>query len=140
MTMSIDSRDIPAVGMHDLYMPMRYLINNGRGLAMLNGLSESDIRDVESQIWAYFADQPEKRVAVALRFRALLAVFAARRLRSEFLDQGFKLIARAVAEGATQRLNTRFGFSAQKFVSAMTLKPRIAAAPPALQPEFRIAA
>jgi hypothetical protein len=69
MTNAIDSSDVPAVGLHDLYMPMRLLINEGRGLALLNGLSESDIRALESQIWAYFADAPEKRVAVALRLR-----------------------------------------------------------------------
>lgn len=119
MAYAIDSSDVPAVGLHDLYMPMRYLINQGRGLALLNGLSETDIRAVESQIWAHFASSPEKRVAVALRFRALLDVFSRRRLKDEFLNQGFKLIARAVAEASTQRLNTRFGFNAQKFVAAL---------------------
>ena len=42
----------------------------------------------------------------------------ARRLKDAFLNQGFKLIARAVHEAAAQRLNTRFGFSAQKFLDA----------------------
>lgn len=115
---SIDLSDVPAVSLHDLYAPMRRLIAEGRGLALLNGLSETDIRSVESQIWADFADQPETRLAIAMRFRALLDVFATRRLRQEFLNQGFKLIARAVAEASTQRLNTRFGFTAQKFVMA----------------------
>ena len=139
MTRSIDSNDVPAVGLHDLYMPMRHLINEGRGLALLNGLDENDIRAVESQIWAYFDDAPEKRVAVALRFRALLDVFGKRRLKQEFLNQGFKLIARAVAVASTQRLNTRFGFSAQKFVTALTPAGR-ALAPAAAQNEFAIAA
>ena len=120
MTHSIDRSDVPAVGLHDLYMPMRFLIAEGRGLALLNGLSESDIRAVESEIWVHFKSEPQKRLAVALRFRALLGVFSRRRLKQEFLNQGFKLIARAAAEGSTQRLNTQFGFSAQKFVSALT--------------------
>lgn len=115
---SIDLSDVPTVSLHDLYAPMRRLISEGRGLALLNGLSETDIRYVESQIWADFADQPDTRLAIAMRFRALLDVFATRRLRQEFLHQGFKLIARAVAEASTQRLNTRFGFTAQKFVMA----------------------
>jgi hypothetical protein len=119
MTTAIDSSDVPAVGMHDLYMPMRHLISEGRGLALLNGLSESDIRTLESHIWAHFSDSPEKRVAVALRFRALLDVFSRRRLKQEFLNQGFKLIARAITEASTQRLNARFGFNAQKFVTAL---------------------
>jgi hypothetical protein len=124
MSASIDCSDVPHVGIHDLYMPMRHLIEQGRGLAMLNGLSEADIRVVESQIWAHFDGQSDVRLAVALRFRALLKVFATRRLRQEFLHQGFKLIARAVAEASTQRLNTRFGFSAQRFVSALTPEQR----------------
>ncbi|MBK9078150.1 MAG: hypothetical protein IPL91_02970 [Hyphomicrobium sp.] len=124
ITTTIDRCDVPAVSLHDLYAPMRRLISQGRGLALLNGLSEVEIRDVESQIWADFADQPEMRLAVALRFRALLDVFSTRRLRHEFLNQGFKLIARAVAEASTQRLNTRFGFSAQKFVGALSPQTR----------------
>ena len=124
MTIQIDPRDVPTVGLHDLYMPMRSLIQNGRGLALLNGLSEDDIRALESEIWQHFRYQPEKRVAVALRFRALLDVFNRRRLKEQFLNQGFKLIARAVAEASTQRLNTRFGFKAQKFVSSLDIRSR----------------
>lgn len=116
---AIDRCDVPTVNLHDLYAPMRRLIEEGRGLALLNGLSETEIRDVESQIWTTFADRPQARLAIALRFRALLDVFATRRLRQEFMDQGFKLIARAVAEASKQRLNTRFGFTAQKFVVAL---------------------
>ena len=129
MTTQIDHHDVPTVGLHDLYMPMRSLINNGRGLALLNGLSEDDIRTLENEIWQHFRDQPEKRVAVALRFRALLVVFKSRRLKDQFLNQGFKLIARAVAEASTQRLNTRFGFKAQAFVSCLDVRPNYAAVP-----------
>ena len=139
MSQSIDRGDVPAVGLHDLYMPMRHLIAKGRGLALLNGLSETEIRAVESQIWAHFAANPEKRLAVALRFRALLDVFSRRRLKQEFLNQGFKLIARAAAEGSTQRLNTRFGFSAQKFVTALAPRTPAATAQHAM-PEFALAA
>ena len=75
------------------------------------------------------------------RFRALLDVFSRRRLKQEFLNQGFKLIARAVAEASTQRLNTRYGFSSQKFVSAFA-PAAIRAAARQSQPaaEFAIAA
>ncbi|NOT71637.1 MAG: hypothetical protein HOP09_10260 [Hyphomicrobium sp.] len=140
MTMSIDCNDVPGVGMHDLYMPMRHLISEGRGLALLNGLSEADIRTLECQIWADFSDQPELRVAIALRFRALLDVFAARRLRAEFLNQGFKVIARAVAEASTQRLNTRFGFNVQKFISALAPVSRPVAQSAAVFETMQIAA
>ncbi len=56
---------------------------------------------------------------MALRFRALLAVFDARRLKALFLERGFKLIAAAVKEAAEQPLNTRFGFNAQKLLTAL---------------------
>lgn len=133
MSVAIDSSDVPAVGIHDLYVPMRRLIADGRGLALLNGLSEADIRATEHRIWADFADQPEIRVAIALRLRALLEVFAHRRLKQEFLEQGFKLIARAVAEAATQRLNTRFGFKPQTFISSRSPDAR-RSAPHAVHP------
>lgn len=122
-THAIDLSDVPAVNLHDLYAPMRRLIADGRGLALLNGMSETDIRALESHIWRDFADEPEARLAIAMRFRALLDVFATRRLRQEFLNQGFKLIARAVAEASSQRLNTRFGFKAQAFVMALAPAP-----------------
>ena len=139
---AIDLSDVPAVSLHDLYAPMRRLISEGRGLALLNGLSEIEIRNAESQIWADFADQPETRLAIAMRFRALLDVFATRRLRQEFLNQGFKLIARAVAEASTQRLNTRFGFTAQKFVMAFSVATPVHSTPSVVtgQPDLAIAA
>lgn len=120
---AIDLSDVPAVNLHDLYAPMRRLIADGRGLALLNGMSETDIRALETHIWNDFSDAPETRLAIAMRFRALLDVFATRRLRQEFLNQGFKLIARAVAEASSQRLNTRFGFKAQAFVMALAPAP-----------------
>jgi hypothetical protein len=120
MTLQIDSSDVPPVSVSELYAPMRRLIANGRGLALLNGMTEAEIRDVESAIWSDFADQPHLRIAIALRFRALLDVFARRRLKQAFLEQGFKSIARAVAEASSQRLNVRYGFCAQKFVGVLS--------------------
>jgi hypothetical protein len=119
MNAAIDTADVPPVSLHDLYMPMKRLIASERGLALLNGLDESSIRGLEDEIWAHFADRPHVRVAVALRFRALLDVFGGRRLKSLFLQQGFKLIAKAIHEASTQRLNSRFGFKSQAFISAL---------------------
>ena len=127
MTASIDTADVPPVSLHDLYMPMKSLIANGRGLALYHGLDEASIRGLEHEIWAHFKDRPEIRVAVALRFRALVNVFAGRRLQSLFLHQGFKLIVKAIHEASTQRLNTRYGFKPQVFVTALSLAPARAA-------------
>lgn len=123
MSAALNITDVPSVRPEHLYMPMRHLIAQGRGLALLNGLTDSDLRNLDSEIWAGFADQPELRLAVALRFRALLDVFDARRLKNLLLRRGFKLIAMAIAQAATQRLNTNYGFSAQRFVAALDKEP-----------------
>jgi hypothetical protein len=119
----VDCSDVPAVKTEALLIPMRRAIAEGRGLALLTGLKESTIRDLEHELWQHFANEPETRLAVALRFRALLDVFGQRRLKDLFLAQGFKLIARAIREAAQQRLNTRYGFCAQKFVIALATPP-----------------
>ena len=119
----IDPSDVPTISADALLVPMRLSIANGHGLALLNGLSEDNIRALEAQVWAHFAHDPQTRLAVALRFRALLDVFASRRLKELFLHNGFKLIARAVQEASSQRLNAQFGFKAQKFVAALAHAP-----------------
>lgn len=119
MAHMIDTADVPEVSAQDLFTPMRMLILQGKGLALLRGLREDDLRALESAFWAHFKGSSETRLAVALRFRALLDVFASRRLKDLLLARGFKLIALAIAEASTQRLNTRFGFSAQKFVAVL---------------------
>ena len=123
MRCSIDLSDVPPVAVADLSVPMRIAIERGHGLALYKGLTEAQLRAIETDLWAHFSDKPETRLAVALRFRALLEVFATRRLKQIFLTTGFKLIARALAEAATQRMNATIGFSAQKFVLALD-RPR----------------
>jgi hypothetical protein len=54
-------------------------------------------------------------VAVLLRFRALVGVFKARRLRELLLGRGFMLITPAVHVAARMRLNTQWGFNPLKF-------------------------
>lgn len=123
MPPSFDTTDVPPVAIEAMLVPMRTAIANGKGLALLNGLAEADIRDLETVLWSHFSADKETRLAVALRFRALLDVFRARRLKDLFLQNGFKLIARAVAEAATQRLNTGYGFKTQRFVIALSTAP-----------------
>lgn len=114
-----DITDIAMIDPSDLMIPMRHLISNGRGLALLNGLSDADLRALDCIIWQQFSDRPLVRVAVAVRFRALIDVFGARRLRELLLQRGFKLIASAVELAASQRLNPRFGFKSHAFVVAL---------------------
>ena len=124
----VDATDVQPVDASDLMLPMQHLIAEGRGLALLYGLAEDDFRRVETMLWRHYADQPHLRLAVALRFRALIDVFGARRLKELFLKRGFKLIAAAIDVAATQRLNAHFGFKTQCFVLALdtAAKPRAA--------------
>lgn len=138
MTARLNLSDVPQVEASDLDMPMRLLISRGQGLAFLKGLTENEIREVEAEIWSSFEGTADARLAVALRFRALIDVFGARRLKDLFLSRGYKLIAAAIAEAASQRLNVRFGFNAQKLLLALEAATApVAVAQPA---EFRLAA
>jgi hypothetical protein len=98
---------------------MQTLIANGQGLALLKGLNERELRKLEDSLWSDFKSDADIRVAVALRFRALVDVFAARRLKDMLLERGFKVIAAAIAAASEQRLNTRFGFNAQRLLLAI---------------------
>jgi hypothetical protein len=134
---ALDLADVPSVRASELHLPMQLLIARGQGLALIKGLSEREIRELEDEIWARFEDDNEARLALALRFRALLNVFAYRRLKRLLLERGFKLITAAIEEAARQPLNVRFGFNAQKLLMALdaaTARPAaLAASPPPLQ-------
>jgi hypothetical protein len=121
MPSKLNLADVSQVSASDLNLPMRMLIAQGQGLAFLKGLTEQEIRKLEDDIWNEFDGNTDARLAVALRFRALLAAFAARRLKDLLLERGFKVIAAAIAIAARQPLNTRFGFSTQKLLLAIDL-------------------
>jgi len=128
MTIALNLADVPKVAAAELALPMRLLVEKGQGLALLKGLTEREIRDLEIDIWKEFDGSDEARLAMTLRFRALLATFDSRRLKALFLDRGFKLIAAAVKEAAEQPLNHRFGFNAQKLLLALDQATRSPAA------------
>jgi hypothetical protein len=119
MIAKLDPTDVPQVTASDLNRPMQMLIANGQGLALLKGLSEHELRELEDSLWSDFKSDADTRVAVALRFRALVDVFAARRLKNMLLERGFKVIAAAISAASEQRLNTRFGFNAQRLLRAI---------------------
>lgn len=131
MIAKLDPTDVPQVTASDLHRPMQILIANGQGLALLKGLSEREMRELEDSLWSDSEIDANERLAVALRFRALVDVFAARRLRDMLLERGFRVIAAAIAIAAEQRLNAHFGFSAQRLLLAID-----AATKPARQPVF----
>lgn len=119
MIAKLDPTDVPQVTASDLNRPMQMLIANGQGLALLKGLSERELRKLEESLWSDVKSDADTRVAVALRFRALVDVFAARRLKNMLIERGFKVIAAAISAASEQRLNTRFGFNAQRLLRAI---------------------
>jgi hypothetical protein len=119
MSNRLDKHDVPLVASHELLVPMQHLIDTERGLGMLNGLTEAELRGVDSAVWDALDGDATRRVAVLLRFRALIQVFRARRLADLFLHRGFMLIAPAVHVAARMRLNTEWGFNPLKFERAL---------------------
>jgi hypothetical protein len=137
MTMTWDLTDVPAVEAADLAAAMRALIDDGRGLVFLRGLTDADLDTVQGELKRRFHAEPQQALAVFVRLRNLVEVFSARRLKDELLDKGFALMAPALAVAASLRLNANRGFNPQKFMASLaevqlanvvTLEPRRATA------------
>jgi hypothetical protein len=64
-------------------------------------------------------NDPIERLAVLVRFRCLIKVFGARRLRDLLMHSGHNLIAPAVQVAARMRLNADLGFNPVKFERAL---------------------
>jgi len=122
---TVNRSDVPQVNPDDLALPMQHLVATGRGLAMLRGLSEPELREVDHAMWRALDIEPAQRVAVLLRFRCLIKVFGARRVADLLLHRGYNLIAHAVQVAAGMRLNGDYGFNPVKFERA--LRERLAA-------------
>jgi hypothetical protein len=119
MGSKVDRSDVPLVASHDLLVPMQHLIDTERGLALLNGISNAELREVDHAVWDALEGDAGRRVAVLLRFRALIQVFKARRLAELFLHRGFMMIAPAVHVAARMRLNSEWGFNPLRFERAL---------------------
>ncbi len=100
MAMTWDLSDVPAVETADLAAAMRTLIDNERGLVLLNGLSEDDMSAVQDDLQRRFQGDPQRALAVFVRLRHLVEVFSARRLQAKFLQRGYSLMAPAIAIAA----------------------------------------
>ena len=88
---TVNLSDVPLVNPADLARPMQYMIDTGRGLAMLRGISKAELREVDHALWDEL--DPAQRVAVLMRFRCLVRVFGARRLADLLMHTGHNLIA-----------------------------------------------
>jgi len=129
---AVNLSDVALVNPAELMRPMQYMIDTGRGLAMLRGVSPTDLREVDHAVWAEL--DARQRVAVLVRFRCLIRVFGARRLADLLMHTGHNLIAPAVHVAARMRLNAEYGFNAHKFERALQdLLSQLGPAQPATQ-------
>ena len=151
MSRPLDPTDVPAVAPEALDVPMSLLIERGEGLALHHGLDEATLKALEHDVWPRLNECPTRRLAVALRFRALVAVFRARRLKDMLLQNGFRTLAPALEIAATLRLNTGYGFSPARFATELTARlaaldaaelspPRVPAMRPAANADTAFAA
>lgn len=120
MATSFDLSDVPAAEAADIAAAMRSLIENGRGLVLLNGASEADLDTARAAMQSRRHAEPQRALAAFVRFRHLTEVFASRRLQQLLLDNGFALMAPAIAVAASLRLNGRRGFNPQQFLAALS--------------------
>jgi len=120
MATTLDLTDIPLVAPTDLAIPMRLLIDGERALALLYGAAETDMRTIEEAFWQQFDGDTVTGLAVLLRFRNLLEVFSARRLRDLLLNRGHAVVVPAVAAAAGMRLNAKWGFNPHKFLRTLS--------------------
>ena len=111
--------DIPQVDPRTLALAMQYMVGTGRGLAMLRGICEAELREVDRALWNALGDNPTERVATLVRFRCLIKVFSSRRLRELLMRTGYNLIAPAVQVAARMRLNADLGFNLVRFERAL---------------------
>jgi hypothetical protein len=132
MAMTWDLTDVPAVAPTDLAVAMRALIDNERGLVLLGGLADEDLDTVQAELKRRFHGDPQRALAVFVRFRHMVEVFSARRLKDMMMERGYGLMAPAIAIASSLRLNANRGFNPQKFV--LSLQGAVTANVVALEP------
>lgn len=116
---TVNLSDVPLVDPQAMALPMQYMIDTGRGLAMLRGVSKDELREIDRALWDALGSDPVQRLAVLMRFRCLIRAFGARRLADMLLNNGYDLIAPAVLVAARMRLNADLGFNPLKFERAL---------------------
>jgi len=119
MAMTWDLTDVPAVATADLAAAMQALVDNERGLVLLRGLADEDLDTVQAELQRRFHGEPQRALAAFVRFRHMVEVFSARRLKEMMLERGYALMAPAVAIAASLRLNANRGFNPQAFLLSL---------------------
>jgi hypothetical protein len=119
MCRTLDQTDIPRVAPAELSRVFRALIDSGKGLVLLRGMSAVEARGLEAAIWSQLGGDIVERRAVLVRFHCLVQVFEGRRLRDLLLRRGFRVIAPAIQLAAGMRVSAQWGFSPHRFNLAL---------------------
>src|SRR5262249_40573507 len=115
----VNLSDVALVDPNRLALALAYMIKTGRGLTMLRGITEAELREVDQALWDELGSNPAERVPALVRFRCLSRVFAARRLADLLMHTGYRLLAPAQRVAARMRLNAEIGFNPIKFERAL---------------------
>ena len=115
----VDRTDVALADPEHLALAMAYMVRTGRGLTMLRGISEAELREVDQALCDALGSNPARRVAVLVRFGCLIRVFAARSLADLLLRTGYRLLAPALRVAAQMRLDADLGFNPVKFERAL---------------------
>lgn len=116
---SFDTTDLPQVRRAALALAMHLLIEDERGLVMLNGSTAADRKRLEAMFWECYDGDTREGVATLVRLWAMVDVFQTRRLKAILLGRGFKLIEQAVTVAASSRINLDWGFNPQRFLMGL---------------------
>jgi hypothetical protein len=115
MAKTWDITDVPTVTPADLVLTFRRVVGSPRTLTG-TGI---EIEDLEPIFWRHFTGDTAHGVSLLLRLRSLLEVLSARRVRSLTSGGGDDLIRPLAEVAATMRLNVKWGFNPNKFLTAL---------------------
>lgn len=119
MPSTLNPTDVALVNPQNLALAMQHMVDTGRGLALLRGITKDELREIDALLSDRLGHDPAQRLAVLMRLRCLVEVFRARRLADLLIGTGYNLIAPAVRVAASMRLNADRGFNPVKFERAL---------------------
>lgn len=114
---ALDCSDVPLVGARELALTLKML--SGRTLLIPETLTDLDLRQVEHAFWQISRRSRQRKVAVLLRFRSLVAACQYRRVSALLSSHGQHGIVLALEVAAKMRLNAKWGFNPHKLARAI---------------------
>lgn len=140
MTTTLDICDVPPVSTVELAIAVRLLIGGGKPLVVAAAAGERELRGVEGELWRRHSGLAGRKLAVALRLRALVAALAGRRIAKLIGETGHGAKLALIEAAAGSRLNAARGFVPQHLVWALASAQTVQPPRPAVIEHQRIAA